>query len=65
MLALQWEHDKAIRASYEDGVESVAINFINMGMTSKKVQEAMRLSIEYIKELTTNPNKYKIEISNH
>ena len=64
MLALQWEQDKAIRASYEDGVESVAINLINMGMASEKVQEATRLSIERIKELTTNP-KYKIEINNH
>lgn len=54
MLALQWEQEKAIRASYEDGVESVAINLINMGMTSEKVQEATKLSIKRIKELTVN-----------
>lgn len=54
MLALQYDNEKAIRASYEDGVESVAINLINMGMTSEKVQEATKLPIERIKELTIN-----------
>ena len=54
MLDLQWEQDKAIRASYEDGIESVAINLIKMGMSTEKVQEATKLSIERIKELTVN-----------
>lgn len=56
MLALQWEHDKAIRASYEDGrddgIESVALNLLNMGLTVEKIQEATKLSIERIKELS-------------
>lgn len=55
MLALQWEQDKAIRASYEDGrddaIESVALNLLNMGLTFEKIQEATKLSMERIKEL--------------
>ena len=55
MLALQWEQDKAIRASYEDGrddgIESVALNLLTMGLTVEKIQEATKLSIERIKEL--------------
>ena len=55
MLALQWEQDKAIRASYEDGrddaIESVALNLLNMGLTVEKIQEATKLSMERIKEL--------------
>lgn len=59
MLALQWEQDKAIRASYEDGrddgisegIESVALNLLNMGLTVEKIQEATKLSFERIKEL--------------
>lgn len=59
MLALQWEQDKAIRASYEDGrddgisegIETVALNLINMGLTVEKIQEATKLSFERIKEL--------------
>lgn len=60
MLALQWEQDKAIRASYEDGrddgisegIESVALNLLTMGLTVEKIQEATKLSIERIKELS-------------
>ena len=55
MLALQWEQDKAIRASYEDGrddgIESVALNLLTMGLTVEKIQEATKLSIERVKEL--------------
>lgn len=55
MLTLQWEQDKAIRASYEDGrddgIESVALNLLNMGLTVEKIQEATKLSMERIKEL--------------
>ena len=55
MLALQWEQDKAIRASYEDGhddgIESVALNLLTMGLTVEKIQEATKLSMERIKEL--------------
>ena len=59
MLTLQWEQDKAIRASYEDGrddgisegIESVALNLLNMGLTVEKIQEATKLSFERIKEL--------------
>ena len=58
MLALQWEQDKAIRASYEDGrddgIESVALNLLNMGLTVEKIQEATKLSMERIKELADN-----------
>ena len=56
MLALQWEQDKAIRASYEDGrdegIESVALNLLNIGLTVEKIQEATKLSFERIKELS-------------
>jgi len=59
MLALQWEQEKAIRASYEDGrddgisegIESVALNLLGMGLTIEKIQEATKLSFERIKEL--------------
>lgn len=60
MLALQWEQDKAIRASYEDGrddgisegIEKVALNLLNMGLTIEKIQEATKLSKERLIELT-------------
>ncbi len=64
MLALQWEQDKAIQASYEDGVESVAINLINMGMTLEKIHEATRLPIERIKELAFSLS-HKVETHKH
>jgi len=64
MLALQWEQDKAIRASYEDGrddgisegIESVALNLLNMGLTVEKIQEATKLSMERIKQLAAGNN---------
>ena len=60
MLALQWEQDKALRASYEDGrddgisegIEKVALNLLNMGLTIEKIQEATKLSKERLIELT-------------
>ena len=55
MLALQYDNEKAIRASYEDGrddgIESVALNLLTMGLTVEKIQEATKLSMERIKEL--------------
>ena len=55
MLALQYDNEKAILASYEDGrddgIESVALNLLNMGLTVEKIQEATKLSMERIKEL--------------
>ena len=61
MLALQWEQDKAIRASYEDGrddaIESVAMNLLDMGLTVEKIQEATKLSFERIKELARTRNQ--------
>ena len=67
MLALQWEQDKAIRASYEDGrdggIELVALNLLDMGLTVEKIQEATKLSMERIKELTKISTN-KVEIGN-
>lgn len=55
MLALQWEKDKAIRASYEDGrddaIESVALNMIQDGEPLDKIIKFTKLSVERIKEL--------------
>lgn len=51
MLALQWEQDKAIRASYEDGVESVALNMIQLGKSFEDICEATKLSTERVEEL--------------
>lgn len=64
-LTLQWEQDKAIRASYEDGrddgisegIEKVALNLLNMGLTVEKIQEATKLSFERIKELAATLKK--------
>lgn len=61
MLALQWEQDKAIRASYEDGrddgisegIEKVALNMIRSGLAFDKIQEFTKLSTERIKELAS------------
>ena len=61
MLALQWEQDKAIRASYEDGrddaIESVALNMIQDGEPLDKILRFTKLSMERIKELADNLNK--------
>ena len=55
MLALEWNLDDALAARYEDGrddgIESVALNLLNMGLTVEKIQEATKLSMERIKEL--------------
>ena len=56
MLVLQWEQDKAIRASYEDGrddaIESIALNMIQSGEPLEKIIKFTKLSMERIKELT-------------
>ena len=61
MLALQWEQDKAIRASYEDGrddgIESVALNMIQDGEPLDKILRFTKLSMERIKELATTLKK--------
>lgn len=63
ILALEWNMDDALQARFEDGyengrnegisvgIESVALNLINMGMTVEKVQEATKLPRERITEL--------------
>lgn len=56
MLALEWNLDDALQARFDegrdDGIESVALNLLNMGLTVEKIQEATKLSIERIKELS-------------
>ena len=55
MLSLEWNLDDALQARFEDGrdegIESIALNLLNMGLTVEKIQEATKLSIERIKEL--------------
>lgn len=55
MLSLEWNLDDALQARFEDGrdegIESVALNLLNMGLTVEKIQEATKLSVERIKEL--------------
>lgn len=59
MLALQWEQDKAIRASYEDGLddgivaglEKVALKMIQRGKSFEDIHEDTDLPIERIKKL--------------
>ena len=59
MLALQWEQDKAIRASYEDGrddgisegIEKVALKMIRRGKSFEDIHEDTDLPIERIKKL--------------
>ena len=55
MLALQWEQDKAIRASYEDGrddgIESVALKMIRLGKPLEDILQITDLPIEKIKKL--------------
>ena len=55
MLALQWEQDKAIRASYEDGrddgIESVALKMIQLGKPLEDILQITDLPIEKIKKL--------------
>lgn len=55
MLALQWEQDKAIRASYEDGrddgIESIALKMIRLGKPLEDILQITDLSPERIKKL--------------
>ena len=55
MLALQWEQDKAIRASYEDGrddgIELVALKMIRRGKSFEEIREDTDLPLERIKKL--------------
>ena len=55
MLALQWEQDKAIRASYEDGrddgIESIALKMIRLGKPLEDILQITDLPIEKIKKL--------------
>ena len=55
MLDYQWNLEDAkkvwVAEAIEQGVESVAINMLEMGMALDKIQEATKLSIERIKEL--------------
>ena len=66
MLSLEWNLDEALQARFEDGrddgIESVALNLLNMGLTVEKIQEATKLSVERIKELTKiSANKVDID----
>lgn len=62
MLALQWEQDKAIRASYEDGrddgisegIEKIALKMIRLGKSFADISEITDLPIERIKKIATN-----------
>ena len=59
MLALQWEQDKAIRASYEDGrddgisegIEKIALKMIRLGKPLEDILQITDLPIERIKKL--------------
>ena len=55
MLALQWEQDKAIRASYEDGrddgIESVALKMIRLGKPLEDIFQVTDLPLEKIEKL--------------
>ena len=59
MLDFQWDLDEAKLAWQKqgenkgrtEGIESVALNLLNMGMALDKIHEATKLSIERIKEL--------------
>ena len=59
MLALQWEQDKAIRASYEDGrddgisegIEKVALKMIRLGKPLEDILQITDLPLERIKKI--------------
>lgn len=55
MLALQWEQEKAIRASYEDGrddgIEAIALKMIRLGKPLEDILQITDLPIERIKKL--------------
>ena len=60
MLAMQWEQEKAIRASYEDGrddgisegIEKIALKMIRLGKPLEDILQITDLPIERIKKLT-------------
>ena len=59
MLVLQWEQDKAIRASYEDGrddgisegIEKIALKMIQLGKPLEDILQITDLPLEKIKKL--------------
>ena len=59
MLVLQWEQDKAIRASYEDGrddgisegIEKIALKMIRLGKPLEDILQITDLPIERIKKI--------------
>ena len=59
MLAMQWEQEKAIRASYEDGrddgisegIEKIALKMIRLGKPLEDILQITDLPIERIKKL--------------
>ena len=65
MLVLQWEQDKAIRASYEDGrddgisegIEKIALKMIRLGKSFADISEITDLTPERITELAHEQNK--------
>ena len=65
MLALEWNLDDAKQAWFEDGVErgmeqgieTIALNMLRMGMTVDKIHEATKLSPERIKKLAEDRGK--------
>lgn len=56
ILALQWEQNKAIRASYEDGrddgIESIALKMIRLGKPLEDILQIIDLPLERIKKLS-------------
>ena len=65
MLALEWDKDLALQARFDDGfdtgreegVESVALNLLDMGMEFEQIQTATKLSFERIEELAKKLKK--------
>lgn len=70
MLALQWNKDSAIKASFDDGfddgfasgllagrnngIEAVAINMIRRGKSFEDIQADTQLSLKLIEELANS-----------
>ena len=70
MLALQWDKDSAIKASFDDGfddgfasgllagrnngIEAVAINMIRRGKSFEDIQADTQLSLKRIEELANS-----------
>lgn len=65
MLAMEWDKDLAMQARFDDGfdtgrekgIESVALNLLNMGMELEQIQTATKLSFERIEELARKLKK--------